>query len=321
MRMMRMARGRGVHGGWRRAGVWGLCGALLGAAALQAVVPHAEEAPAAAAAATPYVAVARGRVDVEGGLLRLASPIAGVVTKVDAEEGAPVAAGAVLATLDTHGARLAVDSAQAELAGAQAQLQVATVRAQAAQAESKRMATAAAEGVANGQAAAQARTQSAEAQAQRGVAQAALQQARAGLARARQTLAQHRILAPVAGVVAKINTQAGETVAPDGPAIFVLLPDKPHIVRAELNESYVAAVHPGMMALVQAGDGTESWSARVLRVAPVFSPSTLADDSAQRAGARSVECVLALDAQAPLRVGQRVLVRIQAAPAATETTH
>lgn len=299
--------------------VRGACAALLAMAAFQVVAPHAEEAPAAVPA-TSYVAVARGRVDVEGGLLRLASPVAGVVTKVNVEEGASVAAGAVLATLDARNAQLAVDGAQAELAGARAQARVAAVRMQAAQAESKRMTTAAAEGVVNGQTAAQAQAQFAQAQAQRGVAQAAVQQARAGLARARHALAQQRIVAPLAGVVAKIDTQTGATVAPDA-AAFVLLPDKPRIVRAELNESYVAAVHPGMTAQVQAGDGNESWPARVLRVAPVFSPSTLSDDSAQRAGARSVECVLALDAQAPLRVGQRVLVRIQAAPAAPESAH
>lgn len=298
----------------------GACGALLAVAALWTYAPRAAESEAALPA-TPYVAVARGRVDVEGGLLRLTAPVAGTVAKVDVQEGAKVAQGGLLATLDARGAQLAVDSAQAELAEAKAQLHMAAVRAQAAQAQARRMSRAAAEGVANGQSADQAGAQQAEAEAQQGVARAAVKQAQEGVARAQHVLAQHRILSPVAAVVAQINTQAGEAVAPDGGAAFVLLPDKPLIVRAELNESYIAAVHPGMNARVQAGESTQAWPAKVLRIAAIFSPSTLGDDSAQRAGARSVECVLALDPQAPLRVGQRVLVRIQAADTAPESAH
>jgi hypothetical protein len=90
-----------------------------------------------------------------------------------------------------------------------------------------------------------------------------------------------------------------------------LLPDRPRIVRAELNEAYVDRIKPGMQAeVVRDTDQGKTWPARVLRIGEVFGPSRLTDDPVERAGAHDVECVLALDG-ADLRIGQRVLVRFK----------
>ena len=93
--------------------------------------------------------------------------------------------------------------------------------------------------------------------------------------------------------------------------LFQLLPDRPRIVRAELNEAYVDLVRPGMRADVvsDAGQGTPV-AAEVLRVGEVFGPSRLTDDPVERAGAHDVECVLRLEGGA-FRIGQRVLVRFK----------
>jgi hypothetical protein len=91
--------------------------------------------------------------------------------------------------------------------------------------------------------------------------------------------------------------------------LFQLLPDRPRIVRAELNEAYVDLVKPGMHAeVVRDSDQGTAVAAEVLRVGEVFGPSRLTDDPVERAGAHDVECVLRLDG-GEFRIGQRVLVR------------
>lgn len=283
--------------------------ALLILGALQGCSPHAEERTAAPAA-SPYVAVARGRVDVEGGLLNLAAPVTGIVASVKVKEGEHVNKGALVATLDPRGATLALDAAKAVLEQARARVKLDDVRLQAARAQGKRLSAAAAAGVADGQSADQAHAGSAALAAQRAIDEAAVNEAQQGVARARFALAQHRVVAPLNGDVVRVAAQPGMAATPEGASLVTLLPDAPRIVRAELNESYADAVRPGMTAEVQTEDGRGSWPARVERVAAVYGPSTLLDDPARRANARSLECVLTLDAPTPLRVGQRVMVRI-----------
>jgi multidrug resistance efflux pump len=117
--------------------------------------------------------------------------------------------------------------------------------------------------------------------------------------------------------------QPGATVSPAAGPIFVLLPDAPRIVRAELNESFIGVVHDGMAAEVDddSGAGMAPVQAHVLRIGDVFGASTLEDDPQVRANTRTVECVLAFDQQpaTPLRIGQRVVVKF--APQASSTSH
>ena len=93
----------------------------------------------------------------------------------------------------------------------------------------------------------------------------------------------------------------------------MLLPKRPFIVRAEVNESFVTAIREGMKALVTVdADGSaarqEFPAATVLRISPVYGAAKLQDD-AQRGPVRVVECVLAFDQPpANVKVGQNVRV-------------
>ena len=139
--------------------------------------------------------------------------------------------------------------------------------------------------------------------------------ATAGIARSEVEQAQYlldkqTVRSPADAEVLKVAAQKGMSVSPQSGALFVLLPLEPYIIRAELNETFLSAVHVGMSAQISDDDGrTVSAKARVLRIGSVFGPSTLLDGSDNRIGERSVECVLALEGNTPLRVGQRVLVR------------
>jgi multidrug resistance efflux pump len=276
-------------------------------------------------AAAAYAAVARGKVDIEGGLLALSMPRDGILAKVAVHEGDHVRQGQLLAALDTESAALAVSAAQAQREQAQAQLKLLAIKQAAAKLRARRLAAAVAAGAGDGQSADDAREAAAQLDAEQQADRAALDMASQKLDEARYELKQRSLLAPFDADVVQVSAQPGASVSPASGPLFTLLPQKPRIVRAELNDSFVGVIRPGMHADVVADNsqGDAHWSAHVLRIGQVYGPATLENDPQVRANARTVECVLAFDQTGSdqtrdLRIGQRVMVRFgAAAPAAT----
>lgn len=270
--------------------------------------------------AAPYAAVARGKVDIEGGLLNLSMPRDGILAKVAVHEGDRVRQGQLLAALDTESAVLAVSAAQAQREQARAQLKLLAIKQAAAKLRARRLAAAVAAGAGDGQSADDAREAAAQLDAEQQADRAALDMASQKLDEARYELKQRSLFAPFDADVIQVSAQPGASVSPASGALFTLLPQRPRIVRAELNDSFVGAIRPDMHAEVVAdnGQGGAHWSAHVLRIGQVYGPATLENDPQVRANARTVECVLAFDQPQDLRIGQRVMVRFgDAAPAAT----
>jgi multidrug efflux pump subunit AcrA (membrane-fusion protein) len=270
--------------------------------------------------AAPYAAVARGKVDIEGGLLNLSMPRDGILAKVAVHEGDRVRQGQLLAALDTESAALAVSAAQAQREQARAQLKLLAIKQAAAKLRARRLAAAVAAGAGDGQSADDAREAAAQLGAEQLADRAALDMASQKLDEARYELKQRSLFAPFDADVIQVSAQPGTSVSPASGALVTLLPQRPRIVRAELNDSFVGAIRPNMHAEVVAdnGQGGAHWSAHVLRIGRVYGPATLENDPQVRANARTVECVLAFDEPQDLRIGQRVMVRFgDAAPAAT----
>ncbi|OOG65018.1 secretion protein HlyD [Rhodanobacter sp. B04] len=300
---------------------------LLAACSKPADAPTGANAKPVAA----YAAVARGRIDIEGGLLSLSMPREGTLATVAVHEGDHVKQGQLLAMLDTQPAKLAVDAAQAQLEQAQAQLKLLAIKQAAAEQRAKRLAAAAAAGAGDGQSADDAREAAAQLEAEQQADRAAQDMASQKLDEARYELKQRSLLAPFDAEVVRVLAQPGASVSPSSGALFTLLPQKPRIVRAELNESFVGVIQPGMHAEVTAdsGRGNAQWSAHVLRIGNVYGPATLENDPQVRANARTVECVLAFDQPGSdqshpdqtrdLRIGQRVIVRFGAPSTAAPT--
>jgi len=294
---------------------------LLLATALLGLAGCSHDNPAAPAAAPTgnYAAMARGRVDVEGGLLELAMPREGVIARVLVREGDQVKQGQLLATLDDAPARLAVNAAQAEQQQAQAQLRLLEGKLKAMRVRAHRLSAAAAAGAGDGQSADDAQDEVQQLTSERLGAQASLAQAAQKLASARYELEQRSLRAPIAGEVVHRAVQPGASVSASD-KVFTLLPQQPRLVRAELNESFLGAVNPGMPAQVtdDSGQTQAPIAAHVLRIGQVFSTSTLEEDPLVRANTRTVECIVVFDAPAgqQLRIGQRVLVKFgpQGAP-------
>ena len=257
-----------------------------------------------------WLAMARGEVDVEGGLVRVTAPRDGRIVEVAVEDGDAVKAGEVLARLDARQARSALDVAEAGSAEAKAKVAVLKARLPGAQDAAKRFGEAASAGAATGQSADESHTAVRVLQAEIAAAEAAVKVADAQAEAARAELAMLTLTAPIAGRIVRRSAHVGDVVSASAATeLFQILPDRPRIVRAELNEAYVDKIKPGMRAeVVRDSDEGTAYPARVLRIGEVFGPSRLTDDPVERAGAHDVECVLALEG-GEFRIGQRVLVR------------
>jgi RND family efflux transporter MFP subunit len=266
--------------------------------------------PASAASSASYVASAKGRIDIEGGLVRLAAQREGVIEQVLAEEGEQVKPGQVLAVLADEGPRRAAQLARAETEQARRQLRPLRARLSAAQREAERLRPLAQDD--------RVPRQELDA-ADDGVVQlrAELQAASANVVVFEQRervadyeLEQRRVRAPLAGTIVRRQARPGDgvsisTVTP----LFLFAPESPLIVRAELEERWLQNVQAGQRAEVTLeADEQQRFKARVLRLGTVVGNRTAGDDPAERQDARVVECVLALEAQT-LRIGQRVIVR------------
>jgi multidrug resistance efflux pump len=273
---------------------------------------NSDRVPPAQAPAPTYAAIARGQVDVEGGLIRISASRDGRIAELHGDPGAAVKAGDVLAKLDTHQADLNVGVAQAEVDQALARAAALRTRLAGVKSHADRAGEAAQAGAATQQAAEDAKQALAELNAEIGEAEAAVGAARQKLKQAHHEVDVLTLRAPVdARVVARTTHLADVVSAQSAAALFTLLPEAQRIVRAELNEAFIGKVSVGMSADVAAEDGNDKvYKATVTRIGDVFGPSKLTEEAQEVSDTRDVECILRLDSDA-LRVGQRVQVRFK----------
>lgn len=260
---------------------------------------------------SPYAAIANGKVDVEGGIISVAARRGGIIREVLVQEGDRVVAGQVLARQEDDEARLSVQSARAAVSQAESQLAQIRVDISTAQREYARLEKLVATNFVAGARMDQARDAIATAQARLGSQQAAVQTARAQLAQAQYNQELTVIRAPTAGRIARryANPGAGASTL-NVSAMFDLEPDAPRIARAEIVESDIPNVATGQaVEITPEGDPTKVYVGAVLRRAAVFGARKLAsDDPSQRSDERVVEVVVSAG-DAPLLIGQRVLVK------------
>jgi HlyD family secretion protein len=287
-----------------------------------------KEAAAKAEAASPYVAIAAGRADIEGGLVDIAARQPGIVKEVLVREGDEVKKDEVLARLDDKEARLARNRAAATLQQASAQLASLETALAAAKRDVVRQETLAAQELVSPQRIENARDAVRTAQSAMDVQQAAISQSRAALAQADFTVEQHIVRAPDNGRIVRryANPGSGASTLQVTP-MFQLQPRMPRIIRAEVEERSLREVKVGMaVEIVPEADQTKSFPGSVLRIADVFGARKLqSDEPSRQTDERVVEVVVDAE-KAQVLVGQRVLVKfikagatVPAAPAASVT--
>ena len=279
----------------------------------QANAKKAEAAKVAASKApkSPYVAIANGKADVEGGVIQVAARTSGVIRDVLAQEGDDVVKGQVLARLEDDQPRLQAESAAADMRQAQAQIPVLQVQLSSARRELGRLQTLVSANFVAGQKIDQA--QDAVRQAQAGIE---AQQAAIGASRAKYNQARYFqeltiIRAPADGRIVRryANPGAGASTL-NVSNMFDLEPRAKRIVRAEITESALPYVLIGQsVQLSPEADPGKVIAGKVLRRAAVFGARKLqSDDPTERSDERVVEVVVGTDG-APFLIGQRVLVK------------
>ncbi len=258
-----------------------------------------------------YIAYAKGKVDIEGGLIKLASSNDGIITEVNAEEGDMVKKGTVLAIVDDREPKLRLAIAEAEIAETRALLPALELKQQSAARDLARFTR-----LLEKDAASQTQWEAASDLDAQLAAEKTQIEARIRLAEARRdsevhAVDQRKIRAPLDGRVIKRQARLGDGVSTQTvTSLFLFEPDSPRIIRAELDERYVDLVKPEATAeVLLEADESKVFTGKVLRVGQVFGTQQLSGDPNEKADQRVVECVIAMNDQS-LRIGQRVLVRV-----------
>lgn len=278
--------------------------------------------------ATPkaeYAAIARGKTEVEGGLLDIVAPENSIFSHINVKQGDEIKQGQVLAQLDSHTAALDLSQANAALAQAQAQQNMQAIRLPAAQRLASRWQKAAALGAAQQQQADDAAQAVAQIQAENAVASAEVQVEQQKVAAAAYTLKKLTLRAPQAGAIVKVWVQQGSTATADQHIAFTILPNRPLIVRAEVNESFISHIKIDMKASLfpEGSSSSQPIAAHVIQIGKLYETARLGNDPTLQNG-RVVACILALDNQPtsqqpnhhpqstqtpPLLIGQNLLVK------------
>lgn len=260
---------------------------------------------------SPIVAAARGRVEVEGGLARVLAMRDGIVSTVLVSEGQMVKAGDVLAALDSRAAEFTLEAAEAALKEADARQTSLKARRDVQLRQLQRMRRAAKEEAVSPQALDEAEAAMAGLTGELRGAEAAAALARAKVGNARYELDQRKIQTMASGRVARRLIKPGDVVSAAAMTeMFVIIPDAPVVVRAEIQENFVRRIRPGMAVdIVSEGDERASTPGRVLRVSLLLDNRRSTENATERLDVRVADSVIQIQAPETFLIGQGVYIR------------
>lgn len=325
-------------------------GLLLVGGVIAVIAPTRDEARHAPMAASAqqqgerrWLAVAAGRVEPPSGIIKVAAPTIGIVSKVLVKVNDTVFAGEPMVLLndDEIQARYAAAETQAAMrrrlrneqsasgkAGERRSAEDAVADAETAVFDAQNAVDrAAAEWRASGTATSaltNARTALARAQDELARRQAQLRTvesplptpleaqvatARGDLAFARTNLEKLKIRAPIDGTVLQVNLNPGELAAPSALQPLLLMANLSTLnVRAELDERDVNEIKVGQPVTIRAAAFPDrEFAGTVLSIAPLVEPSRLGGRSqSNRTDVDVVEVIVKLSQPGPLTAGMRV---------------
>lgn len=295
--------------------------AWLPLAACDEHLPGSETPKPLTAQHPPTIAVARGEIAVDGGVLALAPSASAIISILHVREGDRVQAGDLLARQTNPSALAAVQTAQSELHLARTILKGHEARLPALRRTVAQYDKAARAGAAQPQRADEAAQRLRQAQTDVAIGQAHVTVSERQLDQAKAAMTQLDLIAPASGTIVAVKAQQGAYLAAGEPALR-LLPDRARTVRAEVNAAFAAQLHEGMTAeIVAENDGADSPlpGARQVHISPVFSRQSQLQDDAQRGAVPVVHCILEFDAPITARVGQQVRVIFHSSQTSAQT--
>jgi HlyD family secretion protein len=254
-----------------------------------------------------FTAVARGKVDVEGGVIEVAARGGGIFSQVMVSEGDHVEAGQVLAVQEDDQERISLRTSKAALESSRASLESTELRLEIARRELNRLRPLREIDAVSHQELDQAEDRARQAEIDLRSQRAALLQAEASLEAAEFRLEQRTVRAPLSGriIEAKARPGVGASTTEVSTA-FKLMPDAQRIVRADLDESSIGAVEEGQIVLISPdADPMRIYQGVVLHVSEMV---TSGAQGGMGAGGSVIEVIIGAG-DLPLLIGQRVLVR------------
>lgn len=260
----------------------------------------------------PWIAVATGQVDIEGGVMRLAAQREGLIAEVLVTEGARVTEGQPLARIDDSTARLQLGIARDELRQAELQANLANLRAEQAQVEAARLVPLVQADAIPQRQSDEANWSSRTAALEASNAQISVDLAQRRLDLQEQEVEAHLIRAPRSGVILRSSARVGDgTSTSTVTEMFLLAPDADRVVRANLDEQFVGLVKTGQrVEIISERDRGAPLNGEVLRVAGVYGTP----DQALGSDARTIQIIVRIDASPEvseaLILGQRMIVRV-----------
>ncbi|MEP7242583.1 MAG: HlyD family efflux transporter periplasmic adaptor subunit [Gammaproteobacteria bacterium] len=298
----------------RHTGVLSVSAAALLVAAIGGCDRHADasvpDKQRKAETSDVVLAMARGEVDIEGGVIHIVAPSDGRLVDVRAMEGQIVAAGETLALFDSRAAALGLASAHAQLDGAHAHTRLLQLKRHFAMRQGERVQQASDEHAASPQALDEAREILATLDAEVANSASAEEAALAGVHAAQLSLDTLTIRAPVGGrIVAQYAAGHPSEFVHQGAELLLLVPDAPLIVRALIDEDFTNLIHVGMPAAVATdSDPEHPHAAQVLRLGGILRRHDTDTSPDAKHDVQTMDCILSVRAS-DLLVGQRVLVR------------
>lgn len=262
---------------------------------------------------SPYSAFARGKIDVDGSIVKLSASKDGVLKELLVDEGEKVKKGQILCKLDNLKEKLNWEYCKAEAELAKRKIDPLKITLEAARREQKRSAN-----LIRQEAISRQKWDETNDLVGRLESEIKVAEAEALVADARQKQAEYdmelkNIRAPADGRILRCDARPGYGISTlNVTVLFLFVPDAPFIVRAEVEEKFIQMIKPGTKVdIVPDSDETKVYAGKVIKMGTYLGPKRLSfDDPTEKSDVRTVECIITIY-EKDLVLGQRVLVKFK----------
>ena len=260
-----------------------------------------------------YSAFARGRVDVDGGIVKLSANKDGVVEKIFAEEGDKVTKGQILARQEDRKERLNFDLQKAQADLAVKKVLPIRIQLQASKRELKRQYNLIKNEVISSKEWDEANDTVSKLEANLEVAEAEAKVALSQQKQAEYEMELKTLKAPADGKILRCDARPGYGVSTlNVTTLFLFIPDNPFIVRAEIEEKFINSIKPGTVCdIIPDTDENKVIKGKVAKIGNYLGPKRqFLDEPQERSDVRTTECIIEVKDK-NLMLGQRVLVKFR----------